>query len=204
MQLSQIDRAAIYLRAAMKMKLPKLVGVTGTNGAGKDTVAKFLENHNFKHISLSDILRDIADEKNLKHTRENLRQISQEIRQSEGDGAIMKLALVDCTGRRLCITSIRTPGEAEELKRAGGVVVWVNADPEVRHQRIMSGVRGRDETDEVTFEEFLRQEKVEMTPTNEGGGLNIGAVKGMADIKIENNFDTIEEFMTYLDDQFEF
>ncbi|MGH7234103.1 MAG: AAA family ATPase, partial [Candidatus Saccharimonadales bacterium] len=38
---------------------PKILGISGTNGSGKDTVAHLLEqDHNFLFISVSDLLRD--------------------------------------------------------------------------------------------------------------------------------------------------
>ena len=44
------------------MKLPKIVGVAGTNGSGKDTLGRLLhELLDYKNISLSDILRAELD-----------------------------------------------------------------------------------------------------------------------------------------------
>ena len=40
---------------------------------------------------------------------------------------------------------------AEEIKEAGGVVFWVDADPEIRYQRVSVGSRGRTTTDNISF-----------------------------------------------------
>lgn len=185
------------------MKLPRIVGVAGTNASGKDTLGHLLAERGYHTISLSDILRHDLDEQGLPHTRENLSHQSKKIRDAHGDGGMSKRAIdlhQDKDG--LCITSIRTPGEAEEIKKQGGIVIWIDADRRVRYDRIMRAHRGRLE-DQVTFEQFAEQEDAEMTPSEQGGGLNMGGVKAIADIKIDNTFETVESYSQHLIEQFE-
>jgi len=40
-----------------------IIGITGSLAAGKDTVAQILEENGFRHISLSQILRDLVIKK---------------------------------------------------------------------------------------------------------------------------------------------
>ena len=48
----------------------KLLGLSGTNGAGKDTVAEVLAaRHNFLFVSVSDLLRDEATGRGLTTER---------------------------------------------------------------------------------------------------------------------------------------
>jgi hypothetical protein len=79
-------------------------------------------------------------------------------------------------------------------------VVWIDADPHVRYQRITSIDRGRIE-DKKTYEQFLSEEQTEMQAIGDGeAGLNMSAVKAKADVFIENNDTNIEAFQTQAED----
>lgn len=181
------------------MKLPAIVGVSGTNGAGKDVLGDLLRDEkNYTVVSLSDILRQELTREGLEHTRENLSARSRQIRQSEGDGAMSRRTLEQHRDKDgLVITSIRTPGEAEEIQKAGGIVVWVDADQRVRYDRLAAARRGRV-TDEISFEEFQDQEAGEMKPTIKGGGLNMAGVKARADQTIINEFESLTAYQDHL------
>lgn len=185
------------------MKLPQFVGVAGTNASGKDTLGHLLAERGYTTISLSDILRHDLDEQGLPHTRENLSHQSKKIRDAHGDAGLAIRAMhlhADKDG--LCMTSLRTPGEAEAIKQQGGVVIWIDADRRVRYDRIMRSHRGRLE-DQVTFEQFCEQEDAEMTPSEQGGGLNMGGVKALADVTIDNTFEDVDTYSKHLIEQFE-
>ena len=81
-------------------------------------------------------------------------------------------------------------------------MIWVDADDKRRYERVVSGVRARV-TDTISFDEFMEQHHREMTPTEKGGGLNAGAVREIADVFIENNYDTLEEYEAFLREYFE-
>lgn len=189
------------------MKLPQIVGIAGTNGSGKDTLGALLhDKKGYDNVSLSDILRAELDKLGKEHTRENLSGMSKQIRDAEGDSAMADRALTywseTGTGAGLCITSIRTPGEAKAIQDAGGMIIWVDADDKRRYERVVSGARARV-TDTISFDEFMEQHHREMTPTEKGGGLNAGAVREIADVFIENNYDTLEEYEAFLREYFE-
>lgn len=185
------------------MKLPRIVGVAGTNGSGKDTLGNLLAERGYTTVSLSDILRHDLDEQGLPHTRENLNHQSKKIRDARGDAGVALRALeVHAEAKGLCITSIRTPGEAQILKDNGGVIIWIDADRKLRYERVLRAHRGRIE-DQVTFEQFSEQEDAEMNPTEQGGGLNMGGVKALADVMVDNVFETVEQYEQYLIKQFE-
>lgn len=186
-----------------KIKLPDLVGITGANGAGKDVLAQLLvELASYGHVSLSNVLRTELTKRGQEHSRANLSALSHEIRSLSGDGAMVEHLFAESElADKLCITSVRTPGEAAAIKARGGVIIWVDADIELRYQRIHSGKRGRV-SDQVSYQEFLDQEQNEMTPSEAGGGLNMAAVRDMADYTIYNNFPSLEEFKDDLLDSF--
>lgn len=190
------------------MKLPTIVGIAGTNGAGKDVLGALLhERCGYDNISLSDILRAELDRRGQEHSRENLSGLSREIREQEGDGAMSRRVITEWQdngdGRGLCITSIRTHGEATTIQQAGGVIIWVDADPKTRYERVTAAGRGRGATDDLSFAEFMEQQEREMTPTAKGGGLNMAAVRECADVMIDNNFATKEAYENYLIETFE-
>lgn len=185
------------------MKLSRFVGVAGTNGSGKDTLGRVLEHEGYRAASLSDILRTEATKRGLEHTREHLSSISHELRMELGEGALSQRLIEEASAdEKLVITSLRVPGEVEAIQKRGGTIVWIDADPHERYRRILAAHRDRP-TDEVSFEEFQRQEAAEMTPSEEGGGLNMAAVRDLADVTVLNDFASKEDFETYLCQRFE-
>lgn len=178
----------------------KIVGIGGTDGSGKDTVTEVLVQHGWLYISLSEILRDEAKKRGIKLRRYTLRLISSEWRCKYGLGILIdkavdefKLKDGETKYKGLVIASLRNPGEADEVHRLGGKMVWVDADPKARYERIMNRQRGSE--DEVTFEEFLVEERAQMTHhEDDKHALNLAGVKEKADIFLENNGFDIEKF----------
>lgn len=186
------------------MTTPKLIGLSGTNGSGKDTVGHMLaQRHNYLFISVSDLLRDEARDRNLPVTREVLRTISAEWRREFGLGVLVDRAVerYGQAGDRyagLVACPMRNAGEAQHLKDLGGLLVWVDADPRVRYERIQANAanRGRAGEDDKTFEQFLREEEAEMHKPVDGDDatLNMLAVKEKANLTISNSTANIAEF----------
>jgi dephospho-CoA kinase len=180
--------------------LPKIIGVAGTNGAGKDSVGEMLaERRGWLYISVSDILRHGAEKQGLPIERNILRNLSAQWRRESGLGVLVDKALdefKDADGREkyrgLAIASLRNPGEADRIHELDGKVVWVDADPKVRYERIVS--RLRSDEDRKTYEEFLAEEQAEMEHSGDEATLSINAVKAKADISIENNGNDLETF----------
>lgn len=178
--------------------MKRIIGVAGTNGSGKDTVCQMLaERHNFLFISGSDLLRDEAVKRGLPLERDVLSSISAEWRRNEGMGAVSARVHELYESQKdkyegLATVSLRHPGEADFIHSKGGIVVWVDADPRVRYDRIYS--RQRTAEDNKTFEEFLAEQESEMSHTGDAATLNMSAVKKLADIHLENNGNDVEAF----------
>jgi dephospho-CoA kinase len=180
----------------------KLIGIAGTNGSGKDSLGHMLqERHSWLFVSVSDLLRDEARKRGLPIEREVLRTISAEWRRKYGLGVLVDkaVALLNKSGDKytgVVAIPMRNPGEAQKVKDLGGLLLWVDADPKIRYQRIYS--RKRSAEDNKTFEQFLREEHDEMD--HQGGDkatLNLAGVKDIADIFLENNGNDIEAFKDY-------
>lgn len=176
----------------------KLIGLGGTDASGKDTVAEMLvERHGWEFISVSDILREEAKKRSMPLQRDTLRTISAEWRRDFGLGVLVDKAFKEFEKmgkKNLVIASLRNFGEADEVHKLGGAVVWVDADPKVRYQRITSRNRGTE--DQVSFEEFIAEEKAQMDHEGDRHTLNLAGVKERADIVLENNGNDVEKFKT--------
>jgi cytidylate kinase len=184
-----------------------LIGLSGTNGSGKDTLGAILaEDYSFLFISVTDLLRDEARRQNLPVEREILRRISSDWRKEAGLGVLVDKALkqyqAQTSGYKgLVISSLRNPGEADRVHELGGKVIWVDADTKLRYDRIQKNKdsRGRSGEDTISFEVFLEEEKAEMTSdSNDKTKLNMSAVKDKSDLIILNNFNDISELKSDL------
>jgi len=60
----------------------RLIGLTGTNGAGKGEVASFYQKKGYGYLSLSDILREELKSRSLQASRDNLITCGNELREN--------------------------------------------------------------------------------------------------------------------------
>lgn len=179
-----------------------IIGLAGTNGSGKDTVGQILaDHHSYLFISVTDLLRAEAVRRGQPIEREVLRTISTEWRRQSGLGVLVDKAVAEFEKsggnyKGLAIASLRNPGEADRVQELGGQVVWVDADPRVRYDRIQANAatRGRAEEDTKTFEQFQAEEAAEMNTPADGddANLNMSAVKSLCDIFLSNDTDNPE------------
>lgn len=175
-----------------------IIGVTGTLGAGKDTLAGYLISKGFEHISLSDLIREELKKTGQEVTRENLVKAGNEMREKEGNGVLAKRAIGRMSGEKnYVVTSIRNPLEIRTL--AGSrrfVLLSVDAALEVRFKRILE--RGRNEKDARTLEEFREAEAREMRSDNKSSQ-QLGACMAMAKFTIVND-STLEQYYKKIDE----
>jgi dephospho-CoA kinase len=171
--------------------LPEIIGIAGTFASGKDTLAQVLaEEYGFTHISTSDMVREAAMERYGSIERPILHKVATELRTESGAGTLVKKALQH--SRPMVVTGIRSLGEAKELKAAGGVMIYTDADPRRRYERIK--MRSRDSETTLSLEQFLANEEKEMHGGDREMDFNIRAIGEMADIRLMND-GTPEEFL---------
>lgn len=175
----------------------QIIGLAGTNGSGKDTIGQMLaDKMGYLFISVTELLRAEAVRRDQPVTREVLRTISAEWRRELGlgvlvDKAVAEYEIASNKYSGVAMASLRNPGEADRVHEMGGTVIWIDADPRTRYERIQANktLRGRAEEDNKTFEQFLDEEAAEMhTPA--GGdttNLNGAGVKALCDVFIDNN-----------------
>lgn len=188
-----------------------IIGISGTNGSGKDAMGLVLAlKHNYLFVSVTDLLREEAKKRGLSVERENLRMISAEWRRKYGYAVLVDQAYnhykeLEDKYDGLAIASLRNPHEADRVHELGGVVVWVDANAKTRYERIRRNIaeRGRSSEDDKTFEQFIIEEEMEMhvPPGGDDASLNMGAVKTLSDLAINNEGTNLQEFETFVDQQ---
>lgn len=174
----------------------KIIGISGSNGSGKDTVGHILAgSFGYLFISVTELLRAEARKRGQPVEREVLRTISAEWRRAQGLGVLIDKAVEHfkeqaTTYQGLAIASLRNPGEADRVHELGGTVLWLDADPHIRYDRIQANASSRDraEEDNKSFEQFLAEEAVEMHASGDAATLDMSAVKARADITLINEF----------------
>lgn len=137
-----------------------VLGLTGSNAAGKGEVAAYLGRLGFTLHSLSDVVREEAARRGLPPERRHLIRIGTLLRREAGPGVLAE-RIVPRLGTRDVVDSIRNPAEVAVLRRLGRfVLLGVRASEEVRFRRALD--RGRT-GDPETLEEFRERERQENT-----------------------------------------
>ena len=150
MQQYIVDNLKVALQNSRSIRI---IGITGTLGAGKGTVVEYLkEKYGFVHFSVRDFLKEEVLRRGLEPNRDSFTQVANELRAAHSPSYV-----TDCLYERAArqphdavIESIRTPGEIDALQAKGNFRLWaVDADPEIRYSR---AVLRNSETDHVSYE----------------------------------------------------
>lgn len=166
-----------------QLKYP-VVGLTGTNAAGKGEVAKLLAGWGYQYFSLSDILRQELEARHLPANRENLIAVGNELRSAYGFAVLAQRTRAKIGPEtRAVIDSIRSPHEAKELKKIPGfILLAVDAPAALRFQRAKA--RGRPEN-ASTLEAFVALERRESSAKD--GEQQLDQVMALAERTIQND-----------------
>jgi len=164
-----------------------IIGITGTLGAGKGTTVEYLvKNRGFKHYSVGGFIADEIRKRGLIPTRDIMVEVGNELRQKHGSGYIATQLYKKAKkqGGNCVIESIRTPGEIQSLKKKDKFILFsVDAPPRLRYERIK---KRNSQKDNVSFEKFLADEKIEMNSTDPNKQ-NLSECIKLADYRFQNN-----------------
>jgi dephospho-CoA kinase len=168
-----------------------IIGLTGRIAAGKREVSRYFEKKGFEYYTVSYIIREVAKERNIPITRENLQDLGNDIRSKEGAGAWMKRLIkkLDLSKNNI-IDGIRNPGEIEELRKVKDFyLISVGAPQKIRYQRVSKRAKPSDAQDWEGFLKMDERDFGEKDPL----GQQVGKCMEMADYNLLND-SSIEDF----------
>ena len=182
----------------------RIIGVAGTAGAGKDAASDMLaELFPVENISTGDFVRAVTRyvydlPADFNPIRDQLYKVANQLRSIDPAFMIkMGIFMAREQGKEaILLSGLRSMGEADAVREAGGIIVGIDADPTVRYERIYS--RQRDSEASKTFEQFLEQDAFENKGLSDTGpGRGIQTIIDTADVHIDNN-GTIDELREVL------
>jgi dephospho-CoA kinase len=172
----------------------KIIGIAGTFGSGKDTLANYLiKKKQYYHVSTGDLVRKESLKRHNSIERSPyLQETAEYLRRTFGGGVLVERALGEYQQHKtefpgVVITGIRSLGEAKAIQSIDGILVYVDAPIEERFKRIQS--RKRDKEVHITFEEFKANEQKEATNSSDDESFNIYRIKDMANFVLQNDRD---------------
>jgi dephospho-CoA kinase len=171
-----------------------IIGITGTLGAGKGTVAGYLnKKHKFSYISVRNFLAAEVLQRGLMATRENIIATANDLRAIYGADYITEQLLSHVVTQKndVVIESIRTPGEAAYLKSHGAQLWAVVAALTSCYAHVSSD---KADAEKISFEAFAADVERDLVSTNTREHTLLQVIKN-ADVVIRNEGTKEELFM---------
>lgn len=176
----------------------KIIGITGTLGAGKGTIVDYLtQKRGFKHFSVRGYLSRFIQQKGEEVNRDTLVATANALRAQHSPSFIAEELYREAmaSGEDCIIESIRTVGEVNALRATGDfTLLAVDADQRLRYNRILERA---SETDKISFETFAANEAREMN-SEDVNKQNLSACMLLADYRFTNN-GSFEELYLQID-----
>lgn len=174
-----------------------ILGIAGTHGAGKGAVVQMLKEQGYIHCSVRELLVEELARRNVAPDRPAISALANELREKHGADYIAKTFMERCSPavNNVVIESIYTMSEVKAIREAGGYVVAVDADPEIRYDRIKHRM---SETDSVTKEQFMAMQNKE-SRSEDPNKQDSATVMENADFHITND-DGLAELRTQVED----
>ncbi|OGE17693.1 hypothetical protein A2769_01435 [Candidatus Daviesbacteria bacterium RIFCSPHIGHO2_01_FULL_37_27] len=172
-----------------------VIGLTGENGAGKETFTRLLTEfaeEKQKTIGIetfSSILFETLESWHISTTRGNLQELPRIMIQAYGDNVLADAVyqrILERDENIIILDGARRESDLAMIKKfPNNIFIYITAEPEIRWKRLL--LRGQKTGEkEKTWEQFLEEEKAESE-------LEISKIGASADFKIVNN-GTMEEY----------
>lgn len=170
-----------------------ILGITGTIGAGKGTLARYLTKHyGAIHISARSVIEEHLPP---NPSRKQLVDMGNELRKKHGAHYMAKALIDRAKNNSLSVVeSFRTLAGCDYLHTFGGILFAVDAPQEIRYKRI---VERKSSTDTVSFQQFQKDELREAAQTDPTKQNILGCIE-KADY-IFTNETTLDAFYTQVD-----
>ncbi|EOD27628.1 hypothetical protein EMIHUDRAFT_235496 [Emiliania huxleyi CCMP1516] len=165
----------------------RILGITGTLGAGKGAVVDYLVREcGFRHLSIRALLASIIAERGLPLDRPSMVRVANQLRKEHSSSHLVDRLLEQARAADgpCVIESIRTTAEVGALREAGASLLAVDAPQALRYSRIEA--RG-SETDRVSFEQFAAAEALEWDSAGDPARQSLGECIREADITLVND-----------------
>jgi len=162
-----------------------IIGIVGTNGAGKGTVVEYLVRKGFSHYSASGFISEEIVRRGMPVNRDSMNIVGNDLRRLHHPAYLFEqlYARAVAAGGDAVLEAPRALAEAAFLKERGVLLIAVDADRATRYERVAK--RGTTK-DNVTFEQFSAQEDRELAQA-EAHMMNINGVMKMADATLHND-----------------
>lgn len=164
--------------------MKKIIGIVGETGSGKDVFCEHLKKTVKEPVfcfrfsdPLSEILKILFDE--IK--KEDQQWLGKILRERYGNDILAKAMsqrIKNIKNGIIILNGIRYLEEFKMIKKLGGKIFYITADPQLRWQRLRK--RGEKKDDFSSFRKFLEREKARTE-------ILIPEIGKKADFKIENN-----------------
>ena len=161
-----------------------IIGLTGKMSSGKGTVAQYLKKeHTASIYRFSTPLRDVLDRIHIDQTRDNMQNLSFDLRKRFGDDILASIIAADVKNddhSLIIIDGVRRLPDIKYLRELPEFkLISIETEQKTRWQRMT--MRGENPDDvQKTFEQFQEDEKNEAER-------QIDEVAQTADYKIDNN-----------------
>ncbi len=161
----------------------RIIGLLGETGSGKDTFSNIIKNEVPSVLllrfskPLSDALGVFFDE--IK--KEDQQWLANNLRDRFGEDILMKgiaKKMKESSSEKIILNGIRVREEFNFIKDKGGTIIYINADPKIRWERVRE--RGEKKDDNVYYEKFLEIDKGRPE-------VQVRELGEQADIVIDNN-----------------
>lgn len=149
--------------------MAEILGVTGFQCSGKDTVADILRDfHGFEPVISSNVIRDyIRDNGMGEPTRPLLTAVARQLRATDSS-AIIRASLLRCESDRIVVSGLYSRAEADYFTgEAAGKIIKCDADQRIRYERALSRGRVGDDVDFATFQAWESGESFSATDSNQ-------------------------------------